>query len=382
MIEKKHALLSASASQRWLNCTPSARLGQSIEDTSSSYATEGTCAHELGEYKLRCALGEDLSQVADIRDNLEYYDSEMEDATDEYVNYILEQYANVQKHYPHPQVLTEQRVNFSKYVPEGFGTCDCIIVSEKELIVCDLKYGKGLQVNAEDNTQMMLYALGALEMFDSLYDIESITMTIIQPRRSNISSQTITKEALQRWALETLVPAATLAFAGGGDFNCGEWCQFCKVKHNCRARAERNLELAKHEFALPPLLEASEIASILTQVDDLVSWASNVKDFALIEAMKGVKFNGFKVVEGRSNRRYTNDTAVADTVAKTGLDPFEHKLLGITAMEKLLSKKRFTELLGGLVEKPTGKPTLVPTSDKRQEINIMSAADDFATTEN
>jgi len=375
----KHALLSASSSQRWMNCPPSARLCENYDDKGSAYAQEGTDAHTLCEYKLQTALG---IKAKDPTATLTYYDSEMEDCSNSYAEYILELLAIAKDFCPDPLVLTEQRVDFSKYVPDGFGTCDTIIVSDDRLTIVDLKYGRGVQVEAEGNSQMRLYALGALEMFDGIYNIQTVEAIVYQPRRDNISSETLSKETLLRWANEVLKPAAELAFAGNGEFQCGNWCQFCKAKHDCRTRAEHNLELAKYDFHSPPLLETYEIADILCRVDELVSWASDIKEYALTEAIKGVKFDGFKVVEGRSNRRYIDDTAVAETVTQNGHDPYEHKLLGITAMEKLLTKKRFAELLGNLVEKPQGKPTLVPIRDKRQEININSAADDFADHEN
>ena len=370
-----HALLSASSSQRWMNCPPSARLCEHYEDKGSSYAAEGTAAHELAEYKLKAALG---IPAKDPTEDLNYYDSEMEACADSYAAYILELLSVVKESCPDPLVLTEQRVDFSKYVPEGFGTCDCVIVADDELIVIDFKYGRGVQVEAEDNSQMRLYALGALEMFGSLYDIQTVDVVIYQPRRDNVSSETLTKETLLQWADETLKPAAELAFNGKGEFKCGDWCQFCKAKAECRKRAEENMALARYDFADPALLENDEIADILGKVDELVSWASDIKDYALAEALKGVKFDGFKIVEGRSNRRYTDETAVAETVTAQGVDPYEHKILGITAMEKLLTKKRFAELLDELVEKPAGKPTLVPESDKRQKLSITTAADDFA----
>jgi len=375
----KHALLSASSSERWMNCPPSARLCENYEDKGSNYAAEGTDAHTLCEYKLKLALG---IKAIDPTAELTYYDSEMEECATGYAEHILELLAVVKESCPDPLVLTEQRVDFSKYVPEGFGTCDCIIVADGELIICDYKHGRGVQVEVEGNSQMRLYALGALEMFDGIYNIQTVDMIVYQPRRDNISSETLTKEALCQWADEDLKPAAELAFDGNGEFKCGDWCVFCKAKHDCRTRAECNLELAKYDFQPPPFLETHEIADILGRVDELVSWASDIKEYALAEALKGVTFDGFKVVEGRSNRRYTDDAAVAETVTQNGHDPYEHKLLGITAMEKLLTKKRFAELLGSLVEKPQGKPTLVPVGDKRQELSITSAADDFADQEN
>ena len=368
----KHALLSASSSHRWLNCPPSARLCEQYEDKRNSYAAEGSCAHTLCEYKLKEALG---IPAKDPTADLAYYDSEMEDCANGYVDYILELLSVVKETCSDPLVLTEQRVDFSKYVPEGFGTCDCVIVADDELIIIDIKYGRGITVEAEGNSQMRLYALGVLEAFDSIYDIRTVDMVIYQPRRDNISSDTILKESLYQWADEVLKPAAELAYAGEGDFRCGDWCQFCKAKNDCRKRAERNLELARYDFKLPPLLEDYEVESILSRIDGLVSWASDIKEYALQAALGGKHWNDWKLVEGRSNRRYINEEAVAHTVSAAGLDPYEHTVKGVTAMEKTLGKARFVALLGKLVEKPQGKPTLVPEGDKRPAIN--TAKHDF-----
>lgn len=228
--------------------------------------------------------------------------------------------------------------------------------------------------------KMMLYALGVLELFDGIYDIDTVRMTIFQPRRENVSVCVMAKDDLLQWAYNDLMAKAKLAYEGGGEFACGDWCRFCKAKAACRKRTEYNLELAKYDFAMPDTLEDAEIAAILEKADELAVWAADVKEFALQQALNGVRYAGFKVVEGRSNRKYTDEDAVADTVKKAGYDPYEPKLLGITAMEKLLGKKQFAKLLSGLVEKPQGKPALVPESDKRQEMNIdkaASAAEDF-----
>ena len=212
-------------------------------------------------------------------------------------------------------------------------------------------------------------------MFDGIYDIKNVRMVIFQPRLSNISGTVMSKEDLLKWADEVLVPAAKLAFVGEGEFHAGDHCQFCAVKANCRKRAEMNLELAKYDFAMPATLEDVEIEAILPKVDQLIAWGNDIKDYALQKALSGKKWQGFKLVEGRANRRYTNEDAVAEAVTAAGFDPYEKKLRGITAMTSLLGRKKFDEVLGGLVERPSGKPTLVPQSDKRPEMN--SAADDF-----
>ena len=368
----KHAYLSASASHRWLSCPPSAKLCAEIRDEASPYAQQGTDAHELCEYKVLHALGED---VKDPTENLDFFDTEMNDCTDEYCFYVMEQFAKAKQLCEDPKVLVEQRLDFSKWVPDGFGTGDCLIVADKVLQIIDFKYGLGILVEAENNPQMMCYALGALDVYDGIYDIETVEMTIFQPRRDNISTFSMKKEDLLKWAETVLAPTAQLAYNGEGDFHAGDHCQFCKVKATCRKRAEYNMELAAYDFELPAKLEESEIAAILPKIDSLVSWANDIKDYALQQALSGVSYNGFKVVEGKSNRKYTDEAAVASVVVSNGYDPYEKKLLGITAMTSLLGKKKFEELLGGLVAKPPGKPALVPESDKRPALN--TAKDDF-----
>jgi len=372
MPAKGHALLSASSSERWLRCPPSARLCESYDDKGSNYAAEGTDAHELCEYKLCRALG---LEANDPTENLTWFNEEMADCTSGYATYILEQVEAAKQNCADPVVLIEQRVDFSRWVESGFGTADCIIIADGILQVCDYKHGLGVLVSAEKNPQMQCYALGALELFDGIYDIDTVLMTIYQPRRDNISTYELSKDELYRWADEVLKPTADLAFAGDGNFLCGEWCGFCKAKHDCRARADANLELARYDFKLPPLLTDEEVEKILTQVDDLVAWATDIKEYALQQAISGKEWNGWKLVEGRSNRKYTNETAVADAVSNAGFDPYDHKVLGVTAMQKLLGKSRFDELIAAYIEKPQGKPTLVPESDKRPVMN--TAKNDF-----
>lgn len=367
-----HSALPASSSARWLACPPSAKLNAMAADTSSDFAREGTCAHELCEFKVRRLLGE---EVQNPTENLDFYDSEMEECSNEYASYISECISVAKEKCSDPIVLVEQRLDFSEYVPDGFGTGDCVIVGDDTLKIVDFKFGKGVEVSAENNPQMKLYALGALALFDGIYDIENISMTIFQPRLNNISTSEITKSELIDWAENTLKPIAELAAKGEGEFKAGEHCRFCKVKATCRKRAEYNLELAKYDFAVPDTLEPIEIAAILSKAEELSAWAADIKEYALEQALRGVTFNGFKVVEGRSVRKYKDETAVAETVANAGFDPYEKSVLGITAMTKLLGKAKFEELLGGLIVKPKGKPTLVPNSDKRAAIN--TAADDF-----
>lgn len=368
----KHAFLSASASHRWLNCPPSAKLCEGVPDQPSAYAQQGTDCHELCAYLVEKALGKD---VKDPVENLTYYDAELQNCAEEYCTYVMEQIEVATDYCKDPIVFIEQRLDFSRWVENGFGTGDCVIVADQVLQIIDYKHGLGVLVSAEENSQMMCYALGALELFDGIYDIETVQMTIFQPRRNNLSTYSISKADLLRWADEVLAPTAALAYEGKGEFKAGEHCTFCKVKSTCRKRAEYNLELAKYDFEMPANLDDLEIAAILPKIDDLISWGNDIKDYALAQAQSGTHYEGFKVVEGRSTRKYTDEAAVAATVETAGYDPYEKKLLGITAMSSLLGKKKFEDLLGSLVYKPPGKPALVPESDKRPAMN--TAADDF-----
>lgn len=374
MPPKRHAVLSASASHRWLNCNPSARLEQEFEGRTSSAAAEGSAAHHLAEWKLRTALG----QYAGDRPVSQYDSDEMEVCTDDYVEFILETLAQVKLHCADPMVLIEQRLDFSNYVPDGYGTGDAIIVADKTLHIIDLKFGAGLLVDAEENPQMMLYALGALRLYDFLYDIQSVSMTIYQPRRDNVSTWTTDVDELLEWAYTYLKPRAEMAYKGEGEYVPGPHCQFCRAAVRCRARAEAKLQLAQYEFASPPLLTDAEIEDILGKLDDLTRWASEISAYAQDAAVNhGKHWNGFKLVESRTTRKYINENAVIAAVSEAGYDPYEKKVHGITAMQKILGKKQFDALLGHLIEKPQGKPTLVPVSDKRPAITVTGAKQDF-----
>lgn len=368
----KHALLSASSAHKWIACPPSALLSKKFEDASSSFAQEGTDAHTLAQYKLEKLLGLDTK---DPTESLSFYDEEMNSHAEYYAAFVLEQLEKAKEICADPQILIEQKLDFSKYVPEGYGHVDCLIIADGTLTVIDYKYGLGIKVSAERNPQMFCYALGGLALFDGIYDIDNIHLIIYQPRRENISEYSISKGELIKWAEEVLAPTAQLAIKGEGEYKAGEHCQFCKAKATCRKRAEYNLELAKYDFEEPATLDNDEIAAILAKADELVSWVNDVKEYALKEALNGTKFEGFKVVSGRSNRKYTDESAVADVVIAAGKDPYEKKLLGITAMTALLGKKTFEDILGGLTFKPPGKPVLVTADDKRPEYN--SAFEDF-----
>ena len=372
--EKGHALLSASGAHRWLNCTPSARLEREFDDNSGEAAAEGTAAHALSEHKLRRAL-----KLRSKKPVSKYDSDEMDNHTDGYVEFVLEIIEQAKQTCIDPKVLIEQRLNFSKYVPDGFGTGDCLVIADGTLHIIDFKYGQGLLVEAVENPQMKLYALGALEIFDGIYDITSVAMTIYQPRRENISTYTIFKESLYQWADEVVQPLAQLAFDGNGEYCCGDWCRFCRAAVKCRARAEEKLKLTQLEFALPPLLTDAEIEDVLAKLDELTAWASDIRAYALEAAIHhGKQWNGFKLVAGRSNRKYASEEKVAETVKAAGYhDIYRQSLITITEMERLMGKQKFNEILGGLIEKPPGKPSLVPLSDKRSAIKVSSAKIDF-----
>ena len=368
----KHAILSASSSHRWIACPPSALECAKLPDASSKFAKQGTDAHRLSEYKLKKSLGE---KVHNPQKRLAYFDEEMDESSNDYAQFVMEKIAAAKERCKDPMVMVEQHLDFSRWVPEGFGTGDCLIVADDTLVIIDYKYGLGVLVEAEKNPQMMCYALGALELFDGIYDIKNVEVTIFQPRRDNVSTYVISKNDLLSWAEEVLRPAAELAAKGEGEYRAGDHCRFCKIKATCRKRAEYNLEMAKYDFAMPSKLEDGEVEVILEKVDEMVAWANDVKEYALQQALSGKQWDGWKVVEGRANRRYINEEAVAAKVEAAGFNPYEKKLLGITAMTKQLGKNRFEELLNELIEKPQGKPVLVPESDKRPAMH--TAADDF-----
>lgn len=371
----KHALLSASSSHRWLNCTPSARLETQFTDTGSIYAAEGTAAHSLAEHKLKRAL-----KRRSRRPVSDYDCDEMEECTDDYVSFIMEQVEDAGRKCIDPVVLIERHLDYSRYVEGGFGTGDCIIVADGTLSVIDFKYGKGVVVEAERNPQMMLYALGALELFDALYEIEKIQMIIYQPRLESVSTWELPVLELMDWVKSELVPKAVLAAKGEGEFISGRWCRFCKARNQCRARAEGFLKLAQMEFRAPALLTEEEIAEVLAMADELAKWSADVYAYAASQAIThGKQWSGFKLVEGRSNRKYSSEEEVAKAARAAGYkDIYKQSLIGITEMEKLMGKKKFSEVLGTLVYKPTGKITLVPESDSRPPVEHATAEADFS----
>ncbi|MED3648530.1 DUF2800 domain-containing protein [Halalkalibacterium halodurans] len=387
--DRDHAKLSASGSSRWLKCTPSVQLEEEFEETTSVFAEEGTAAHELSELFLQLHFDQINKRTFTRRYNKfkkenGYYSEGMEEYVKTYVEVVVERANETFATSPDAQVLLEQQLDFSQWVPEGFGTGDVLIIGDGTLEVVDLKYGKGVPVSAEGNSQMRLYALGALDQYGFLYDIERVRMTIVQPRLDNISTDEVSSDNLLKWAEEEVKPKALMAWNGDGEFVAGDHCRFCRAKAVCKARADHNLKMAMYDFRSPDLLTHEEIGQILHKAEELKRWAKDVQDYALVQAEEhGAKFSGWKLVEGRSNRKYTDEKAVKDRLLSSGYVEDEifkpREVLGISAMEKTIGKKKFAELLEGLVIKPSGKPTLVPESDKRPELNsIDSAIEDFS----
>lgn len=370
-----HSVLGASAAERWMHCTPSARLTEGMKDEETSYAAEGTAAHALCEWKVKKAL----KMRAGRRPTSDYWTDEMEECADNYRDYIMDLVGEARKICKDPITLIEQHLDFSCWVPDGFGTGDFLLVADGELNICDFKFGKGVPVFADHNPQMMLYALGALELFDVLYDIKTVTMTIFQPRLSNISVWSISAGDLYKWAEKELRPKAEMASKGEGEYTPGSWCRFCKAKSTCRARAESFLELARMEFQPPALLSDEEIAEVMEKADELSRWASDIMAYASAAAInEGRHFDGYKIVEGRSVRKFSDSKAVEQAAREAGYtDIYNKTLITLTAFEKLMGKETFQEILGRYVEKPKGKLTLVPVSDKRPEVTVISAIDEF-----
>lgn len=378
----EHARLSASGAHQWMNCPPSIVMSEGIPDKGSSYAEEGTLAHALAELMINYNLGrltktEFRKQHTAIKKN-SFYNEDMQQYIEEYVNQIWELMNAAKASCKDAELLTEQRLDFSEYVPDGFGTGDVVIVTDGKIQIIDLKYGKGVEVFADNNPQLMLYGLGALGSYDMLYDIKEIELTIVQPRLNNISTFSIGADSLVEWGVNVVRPAAEKAIAGEGEPTPGPHCRFCKVKATCRARKEQMAELAKLDFKDARLLDDSEIGEVLRLADQLANWVSDVKEYALEEAVQnGKKWDGWKLVEGRSNRKYSDEAAVVKALTEAGFQEsllFERKLYGITAMEKIVGKKNLQQHCGELIVKPQGKPTLAPESDKRPELNTTDSA--------
>lgn len=374
MAATNHALLSPSAAHRWLNCPPSAKLAAQMPGKTSIAAEEGTAAHVLAEHKLKRLLRRRSNRPVSS------YDTDtMEECTDDYVSFVQEKLEEAKAESKDPRIFVEQHLNLSPAVPDGFGTADCLIVSDKHLWVIDFKYGTGVLVEAENNPQLMIYALGAISALGQLYPFDTVSLCIFQPRRENVSCWDISRKDLEEWGNKVLKPKAALAFSGGGSFTPGSWCEFCSIAPKCRARAIKQLQIAKYDFKLPPVLKDEEIAKLLAELPDFVSWANQVLSYATEAAIHhGKHWPGFKVVAGRAIRKYKDQDAVIEAATAAGYtDIFDKKLIPLTAMEKLMGKENFKTILGTLIVKPAGKPTLVPESDKRPPINTDDVKKEF-----
>lgn len=381
---RAHAILSASGASRWMNCTPSARLEADYGvRRGSEYAEEGTLAHELAELMLTSWLqGREpsASQIAAIENN-KLYSPDMPDYVARYVEYCQGAYEELATSDSYTtEMRIEAKLDLSRYVPESFGTADCVIVGGDTMEVIDLKYGKGVTVYADDNPQLKLYALGAYELLGMVYDIETVRLTIVQPRLDSISSWDISLEDLLYWAETELREKATLANAGQGELAIGAWCKFCSVKARCSALYQEAVNLANEDFSDPRVMTDEQVSDVLKRSDVVTDFIDAVKAYALEKALEGKQWPEFKLVEGRSVRKFNVDEAEIAAALEANFPDvpreefFESKVKGITALEKLLGKKQFNELLSGYIDKPAGKPTLVSVLDKRPAIDLFEQA--------
>ena len=381
-----HALLGASSAHRWLICPPIARLEEQFKDRGSSFAEEGTAAHELAELALAkrfklMATRSVNAKLKKFRSENSYYDQSMEDYVEAYCD-LVEERVN---HYQDAVVELEQKVDFTKWVPEGFGTSDVVVLAENTIEIIDLKYGKGVPVDAYLNPQLMLYALGAVDKYDIIYEFETVRMTIVQPRLDNVSTFEIDKEELLYWADNYVAPRAVQAWEGTGKWTItDDVVKFSKVRAQLRLRAERNFSLVdKYELKESPLLTNEEIAEILDRAPEIKKWLDHVEQYALNKALtEGEEFPGWKVVAGRSNRKISDEESLLFLLEAEGFDDDEilkpRALQAIGQLEKVVGKKRFVELASDFIVKPEGKPVLVTEKDKRPALNSMEdALNDF-----
>lgn len=383
----KHANLPASAAYRWMPCPGSIAISKKCPpEKPSAYAAEGTLAHTVAETKLRIRNGEKKKEAWDellkkIQDD-ERWGPEMDEATDFYADAVMETLAAAGED---AELMIEQEFGLTNWVPEGFGTSDAVVIGSGTIYVIDLKYGTGVKVEAKENPQLRLYALGASELFSGLYDFDKVMTMIVQPRRDHISGEELTLEELRKWGEEVVAPAAKKAASGTEETHSGDWCKFCPAAAVCRTRAEDALSIAKDDFKKPAVLSDEEIGEILQRADEVKAWIKAVEEYALDQAKAGTKFTGWKLVEGKSTRKYKDELEVAKALKKAGFKEamiYEKKLLGITAMTKLVGKAEFEKILKDLIIKPPGKPTLAPESDKREAIDpAKSAKEDFSDDE-
>lgn len=369
-----HARFSPSSGKRYLSCPPSLRLEEQFEDEQSPYAAEGTAGHAMAEYLINKHLKKRVKRPVS-----DYYSDELMEAVEDYTSYGIEVIEKAKQDCDSPFVAVELRVSLDHRVEGCFGTADLVVVDSKKVHIIDLKLGKGVMVDAEQNVQLMIYGLGVLDMLECLYDIETVELTIVQPRLEHLSTWEISAEELKKWGAEVFEPGANMALAGEGTYSAGDHCRFCKARFNCRERANEYLKLAQMEFAEPPLLSDEEVAEVLAKADALKKWAEEIYTYAQNEAIVNHKeWPGYKLVLGRSNRKYTDEEDVAKAATEAGYtDIYKSTLIGITEMERLMGKKKFNEILGAYVYKPDGKVTLVPDSDKREAINLSTAEADF-----
>lgn len=382
----EHALLSASSSLRWLHCTPSARLEEKLPESESTFAAEGSLAHEIAELKLRKYCIEPMgartfnNRIKKFREN-PLFQEEMLKHTDTYLDYIagvLHEFSSP------PYIAAEKRIDYSAYAPEGFGTGDCIIIGGNILHIIDFKYGKGVPVSAEDNSQMKLYALGAYTEYSFLYPIDTVKMTIVQPRLYSISEASLSIDELLTWG-ESIKPIAKKAFNGEGECSPGEHCKFCRAKALCRARTDFYMSLESYQQMKPPIISAEEVGQILIKAQDIAAWVKSLEEFALNQCLQGKVIPGWKVVEGRAVRQFTNQDEAFRVLRDNGIEEtllYERKPLTLTETEKLIGKAKFKELLAPYVSTPQGKPTLAMESDKREAFKRLTAADIFSAVEN
>ena len=400
-----HAVLGASSAHRWLTCTPSARLSEKFDNRfgrrESVYAQEGTRAHALGELKIRKAIyevdgmttaklsrmdknlranyqGINKNRYEALREELGEIPEDVEKATDSYCDVVIEKLLQARSSDPSTVILLEQRLDYSKWVPSGFGTGDCIIVSDSLLEIIDYKNGVGIPVSAVDNPQLRLYGLGAYDKFSALYDFPAVRMTIIQPRLDSVSESVLTVDELLNWAETTVVEKAKMAWAGTGEFVCGEHCRFCSAKAVCSARVSNGLKVFEYGLENPGIITDEQVADILPYLDAAESWIQDIKAYAENQALHGLRVRGYKLVRGkRPNRQWSDPEEVKAQLLRSGYDmtTFEEtKLKAVGAVEKLLGKTAFRALLEPLVSQGEGKLTLVPEDDKRPEYNSAEAA--------